>query len=76
MKKINPRWDALLESLKEPLRLMVLAFIAWLIGMIVPQLDPTWQAIFIIVLRWVDKYVYEFQKTEKNAPEYKGIIGF
>jgi len=76
MAKIDPKMHVLWESLKEPLRLAVLAVIAWLLTVIVPQLDPKWIPVITAVLRWADKYVYEFGKASGSKSDYKGLTGF
>jgi hypothetical protein len=76
MNKIDPKWDTLLESLKEPLRLIILAVITWLIYFIVPQLDQKYAPVILLVLRFADKWVHEYKSTVKSEGTYKGLIGF
>ena len=61
-------WQPLWEGLKEPLRLIVLAVISWLITYVVPGVqDPTWNAILILVLRAIDKIAYEYGKEDRGS---------
>jgi hypothetical protein len=75
-KKIDYKWTSLLESLKEPARLLVLALIAWLLTVIVPQLDEKWVPVITLVLRFADKWVYEYKKETKTEGSFKGVVGF
>ena len=76
MAKINYKWDSLVESLKEPMRLLILAVIAWLITEVVPQMNVLYAPYIVLFLRWLDKYVYEYKKVTKTDTAFKGIVGF
>jgi|WetSurMetagenome_2_1015567.scaffolds.fasta_scaffold93727_3 hypothetical protein len=76
MAKIDPKWTALWESLKEPARLVVLGIVAWLLTVIVPQIDEKWIPIITIALKWVDKFVHEYKTDTKTEGSFKGITGF
>lgn len=75
-KKINIKWETLKESLKEPVRLLILALISWILTFIVPQLDEKWIPIITLALRWADKWVHEYRSASKTEGAYKGLIGF
>ena len=75
-KKIDFKWVALWESLKEPLRLIILGIISWILVAIVPQLDEKYVPIVLLVLRWADKFVHEYKSGIKTEGAYKGLIGF
>lgn len=75
-KVIDYKWSTLLESLKEPARLLVLAIIAWLITVIVPQLDAKYVPVITLVLRWIEKWVHEYRKDTGMEGAWKGLIGF
>lgn len=70
-------WSVFFEAVKEPLRLLVLAIISWLITYVIPGVqDPTWNAILILVLRFADKWLHEFGKDAKNDALKLGITRF
>lgn len=57
MKKFD--WGALIESAKEPLRLLVLAVIPFIIAYLT-ELDYQWVVIVTVLLRWIDSYLHQF----------------
>ena len=70
-------WIALWEAVKEPLRLILLALVAWVITYIIPGVqDPTWNAIILLVLRFLDKWLHEMGKASDNATLTRGITQF
>ena len=76
MAKINPQWTVLFESLKEPARLLLLAVVAWILTVVVPQIDEDWVPAITIILRFVDKYLYEFGKETDNDNIKLGLTRF
>ena len=70
------KWEVLFESMKEPLRLIALAVVSWLLVEIVPQMDEKWIPIFTIILKWIDKFIHEYRKESGTEGTYKGITGF
>jgi hypothetical protein len=69
------KWDVLLESLKEPVRIILFAFIAWLLTVIVPQLDVRFIPIATIVLKLIDEYLHESSKVQSKSEQNKGWLG-
>jgi hypothetical protein len=68
-------WTILFEACKEPLRLLVLAVIPVLIAQI-GNLDFTWAIYATIILRFIDKYLYELGKANKNETLTRGLTQF
>jgi len=75
-KKIDFKWAVLLESVKEPLRLVALAIIAWVLTAIIPQLDEKWIPILTLAFKFADKWVHEYKNANKSEGLWKGLIGF
>jgi hypothetical protein len=71
--------EALLEAIKEPLRLLVLAVIPFLLEYF-GKIGTEWAIVLVIILRFVDKYVHELgveQSTTKvESPLVTGITRF
>lgn len=73
-------WQTMFEATKEPLRLLLLSAIPVVITW-VGGTEWKYAAITILILRWLDKVIYEWQKntaelTKSDLPTYKGLIGF
>lgn len=66
---------ALWEAVKEPLRLLVLGVISYLI-VYVGELNMEWGAVALVVLRFLDKYLHELGKTVKSDRLTRGITQF
>lgn len=64
------------KAVKEPLRLLVLALVSWLITVIVPQLDEKYIPILTVVLKFVDQYFHELGKANGNPAMTKGLTQF
>ena len=68
------------ETVKEPLRLAVLGFFSILFGEVVknllaaPQTETTVAALF--VLRFIDSFLHEKGKAEKNPTLVTGLTRF
>jgi hypothetical protein len=70
-------WKVLFEAVKEPLRLLLLALITWLITYIIPGVqDPTWNAVLLLVLRFIDKWLHEWGKATENTIATRGLTQF
>lgn len=70
-------WQPLIEGLKEPLRLVVLAIISWLITYVLPGVqDPTWNAVILLVLRAIDKIAHEYGKSDDSRLVSKFSLPF
>ena len=70
-------WQPLFEAIKEPLRLLVLAFISWLITYVVPGVqDPMWNGVLLLVLRFADKWIHEYGKSVDSDMLVRGITQF
>lgn len=61
-KKVDYKWAVLWESLKEPLRLLVLGLISWLLTVIIPQIDEAYIPAIVVGLRFIDKYLHNYSK--------------
>ena len=70
------KWDVLIEALKEPARLFVLALLSWLITWIVPQIDPKWIPVITVILKFVDSWLHEYGKETKNDTLITGLTRF
>jgi hypothetical protein len=69
-------WTVLWEAVKEPLRLLVLGIIAWLITYVLPGVDTQWSIPLIVLLRFIDKWLHEAGKASDNATLIRGITQF
>jgi len=67
MKKYD--WKPLLESIKEPLRLLVLAVIPFAVTYFT-ELGYEWAVIAVFILRFVDKYLHESMIAEKGLTRF------
>lgn len=74
--KIDPKFNVLWESLKEPARIVVFAVISWLLTVIVPQLDPRLIPVFTLILKLVDEYLHQLGKATKNDTLLTGLTRF
>jgi len=69
----NTDKKALVEAIKEPLRLLVLAILPFAIAYFA-TLPYQWAVVATVVLRFVDKWVHEIEKVRKS--EVKGLLPF
>lgn len=67
--------NAIWEATKEPLRLLVLAVIPFVIAYFT-SLDYQWAAAATVVLRWVDKILHEYGKEKKSEGLTAGLTRF
>ena len=67
-------WKLVWEAAKEPLRLLVLAIIPFIVTM-VAGIDAQWAIYATIALRFIDKYLHEIAKAEPAKTRNEGIGG-
>ena len=67
--------NAIWEATKEPLRLLVLAVIPFVIAYF-SALDYQWAVVATVVLRWLDKVLHEIGKETKSEGLTAGITRF
>lgn len=65
----------LLEAVKEPLRLLVLAVVPVLITL-AADLPKEYAAVAVLVLRFVDSWVHQIGKETGNKVQVKGLVRF
>jgi hypothetical protein len=66
--------QALWESLKEPLRLLVLAVIPFAIAYLT-EFNYQWAIAITVLLRWLDKYLHELALEQATKKRNEGILG-
>ena len=69
-------WVKLLEAVKEPLRWVAIAIIAYVIDAIVPQMKPEYIPYVMIALRFVDKWLHDIGKVTENEVLTGGLVRF
>lgn len=67
--------NAIWEAVKEPLRLLALAIIPFLL-VYFGQINAEWAVALTVVLRFVDKLLHEIGKETNNESLAKGITRF
>lgn len=70
------KWNVLLESLKEPARIALLAIVAWLFTVVVPQVPKQYVPVLTLVLKLVDEYLHQIGKETKNDTLVTGLTRF
>lgn len=65
---------ALWESAKDPLRLLVLAILPILVTY-VAALPYQWAIVAVMVLRWIDSFLHEYNKELPKKEQNPGILG-
>ena len=71
------KWETLWKAVKEPLRLVVLGLIGWLITELSgAENQEQWVAVLLLVLRFADKWLHEYGKRTNNANLTKAITRF
>jgi hypothetical protein len=78
MKKVNieiKKWTPLWEAIKFPLRLLVLAIIPFTIAYLAKS-GYEWAAGATAFLAFLDKFLHEQWKIEKDEDKLKGIVPF
>jgi hypothetical protein len=73
MKKFN--WTPVWEAIKEPLRILVLATIPFAISYFT-ETNYEWAVFATLLLRFLDKYLHEVGKKEKDESLEKGLTRF
>ena len=66
---------AIWEATKEPLRLIAIALIPFIIAYFV-DLPYEWAAVMIVVLRFIDKLLHELGKAKKDDLLKGGLTRF
>jgi hypothetical protein len=69
--KLKPVW----EATKEPLRLLVLAVIPFIL-VYFQAINAQWAVLITVVLRYIDKLLHEYGKENDNLSLEKGITRF
>lgn len=72
----NMNWKLLFEYLKEPMRWLLIAIIAWVIDAIVPVMKPEYVPYVMIVLRFVDKWLHDIGGTIDSDTLKGGLTRF
>ena len=63
------------EATKEPLRLLMLAIIPFLLTYF-GAINSQWAIVLVVVLRFIDKFLYEYGKAKKNELLEGGLTRF
>ena len=69
MAKKKYDWKPLIEAIKEPLRLLVLAVIPFAISY-VSEFGYEWAGVVVVFLRFVDKYLHKSGIAEKGLTRF------
>jgi len=64
-----------IEAIKEPLRVLVLAIIPFAIAYF-GSISYEWAGIIVVILRFIDKYLYELGKATNNPKLEAGLTRF
>ena len=62
-------WKPLIESIKEPLRLLALAVIPFAIAYFT-EVSYEWAGVALVILRFIDKYLHESKIAEKGLTRF------
>jgi hypothetical protein len=73
MSRMN--WKPVLEAMKEPLRLLVLAVIPFGVAYFT-ELPYEWAGVIVLVLRFIDKFLHEVGKAAKDETLELGLTRF
>jgi len=66
--------EVIWEAIKEPLRLLVLAIVPLLVTYFA-ALPYQWAILATVVLRFIDKWLHEYEKAQPVKKQIKGILG-
>ncbi len=66
--------QALIEAIKEPLRLLVLAVIPFVITYFA-ELPQQWAVAAVVVLKFVDKWLHEIEIAKPIKKQNEGVLG-
>lgn len=69
-------WQALWEGIKEPLRLLVLAIVSYLIINVLPNVSTTWVVPLTFLLRFIDSWLHELGKATDSERLTRGLTQF
>ena len=70
-------WNALWKATKEPLRLLLMAFVSYAITQLAKMDNPTeFVMLFTLLLRFVDKLMYEAGKAKGSDKLAGGLTRF
>ena len=67
-------WNLVWEAVKEPLRLIVLAIIPFIVTSIA-GIDAQWAIYATLVLRMIDSYLHQIAKEEPAKSRNEGLLG-
>ena len=75
LKSLN--WKALWEAIKEPLRLLVIGLVSFLLAELLAVENPqNWVVLAVLVLRFVDKWLHEYGKATESKLLSGGLTRF
>ena len=75
LKAVN--WDALWKAVKEPLRLLVIGLVSFLVAELASVQNPEfWIPVAILVLRFIDKWMHEAGKAKGSDKLAGGLTRF
>ena len=66
--------QALIEAIKEPLRLLVLAVIPFVITYFA-ELPQQWAVAAVVVLKFIDKWLHEIEIAKPVRKQKEGVLG-
>jgi hypothetical protein len=66
--------DALIEAIKEPLRLLALAIVPFIIAYFA-ELPQQWAIAAVVVLRFIDKWLHEIAVAQPVKKQNEGLLG-
>ncbi len=69
-------WDVLWAAVKEPLRLLAIALVSFIVTDLIPHADPRWAIVLTFVLRFADQYLHELGKATNNDSLTLGLTRF
>ena len=67
-------WKLAWEAVKDPLRLLVLAIIPFIITSLA-GIDAQWAVYATLVLRFIDSYLHRVAKAEPAKDRNEGLLG-
>lgn len=69
-------WSSLYETVKEPLRLLIMALIGWVISQLAKTDQTLTVAIVTVLLKTADKVIHDFGKDNDRKKLSKGLTGW
>lgn len=73
--RIDEKYKPILEAIKEPLRLLVLAIIPFALSYL-EVFNAEWAVAITVILRYLDKALHEYGKQIESDNLVKGITRF